>query len=106
MIRVSFVTLSPLQEAIKVIQPLLLWNIIHYFENYDPDDQRNLTIVYCYAAAMSLSTFALTILQHLYYYHVLRTGMKMRVAICHMMYKKVSEDSADLQTVVTRRNML
>ncbi|XP_041822006.1 ATP-binding cassette sub-family C member 4-like isoform X2 [Chelmon rostratus] len=75
-------------EAIKVIQPLLLWNIIHYFENYDPDDQRNLTIVYCYAAAMSLSTFALTILQHLYYYHVLRTGMKMRVAICHMMYKK------------------
>ncbi|XP_049425689.1 ATP-binding cassette sub-family C member 4-like [Epinephelus fuscoguttatus] len=77
-----------LLEAIKVVQPLLLGQIILYFENYDPDDQRSLSMVYGYAAAMSLSTFALTLLQHIYYYHVLRTGMRMRVATCHMIYRK------------------
>ncbi|KAM3584831.1 uncharacterized protein V6R79_000382 [Siganus canaliculatus] len=77
-----------LLEAIKVIQPLLLWKIIQYFENYDPDDHRSLVMVYGYATAMSLSAFGLTVLQHLYYYHVQRTGMKIRVALCHMIYKK------------------
>ncbi|XP_070787041.1 ATP-binding cassette sub-family C member 4-like [Enoplosus armatus] len=75
-------------ETIKVIQPLLLGNIILYFENYDPHDQRSLCLAYGYAAAMSLSTFGLTILQHLYYYHVQRTGMKIRLAMCHMIYRK------------------
>ncbi|XP_068575447.1 ATP-binding cassette sub-family C member 4-like isoform X2 [Cebidichthys violaceus] len=75
-------------EAIKVIQPFLLGKVIVYFENYDPDDQRTLYMVYGYAAAMSLSAFGLTILQHLYYYHVQRTGMKIRVAVCHMIYRK------------------
>lgn len=84
-------SLFVLKEVIKVIQPLILWKIIQYFENYDPDDQASLVVVYCYAAAMSVSAFGLTILQHLYYYHVQRTGMKVRVAVCHMIYSKVSE---------------
>uniref|UniRef100_A0A3P9DI95 Multidrug resistance-associated protein 4 n=1 Tax=Maylandia zebra TaxID=106582 RepID=A0A3P9DI95_9CICH len=75
-------------EAIKVIQPLLLGKIILFFENYHPDDQRSLCMAYVYAAAMSISTFGLTILQHLYYYHVQRTGMRIRVAMCHMIYRK------------------
>ncbi|XP_035533359.1 multidrug resistance-associated protein 4-like [Morone saxatilis] len=75
-------------EVIKVIQPLLLWKIIQYFESYDPEDERSLSMAYGYAAAMSLSAFGLTILQHLYYYHVQRTGMKIRVAVCHMIYRK------------------
>ncbi|KAJ4924429.1 hypothetical protein JOQ06_000669 [Pogonophryne albipinna] len=73
-------------EAIKVIQPLLLGEVILFFENYD--EQTSLRMVYVYAAAMSISTFALTILQHLYYYHVQRIGMRIRVAMCHMIYKK------------------
>uniref|UniRef100_A0A3B4GJ00 Multidrug resistance-associated protein 4 n=1 Tax=Pundamilia nyererei TaxID=303518 RepID=A0A3B4GJ00_9CICH len=75
-------------EAIKVIQPLLLGKIILFFENYHPDDQRSLCMAYVYGAAMSISTFGLTILQHLYYYHVQRTGMRIRVAMCHMIYRK------------------
>ncbi|CAG5933712.1 unnamed protein product [Menidia menidia] len=75
-------------EAIKVIQPLLLGKIIQYFESSRPDDQRSLHMVYVYAAAMSISTFGLTMLQHLYYYHVQRIGMKVRVAVCHMIYRK------------------
>lgn len=88
--RLSPLPPSSLQEAIKVVQPLLLWKIIQYFESYEPSDQRSLVAVYCYAAALSLSAFALTILQHVYYYLVLRTGMKMRVAVCHLIYGKVS----------------
>ncbi|KAM9766343.1 ATP-binding cassette sub-family C member 4-like [Menidia menidia] len=75
-------------EAIKVIQPLLLGKIIQYFESSRPDDQRSLHMVYVYAAAMSIFTFGLTMLQHLYYYHVQRIGMKVRVAVCHMIYRK------------------
>ncbi|XP_072240641.1 ATP-binding cassette sub-family C member 4-like [Leuresthes tenuis] len=82
-------------EAIKVIQPLLLGKIIQYFENYHPDDQRSLHMAYGYAAAMSVSTFGLTILQHLYYYHVLRIGMKIRVAMCHMIYRKALRLSSE-----------
>ncbi|KAI4831627.1 hypothetical protein KUCAC02_001163, partial [Chaenocephalus aceratus] len=73
-------------EAIKVIQPLLLGEVIVFFENYD--EQTSLRMVYVYAAAMSISPFALTILQHLYYYYVQRIGMRIRVAMCHMIYKK------------------
>lgn len=78
-----------MKEAIKVFQPLLLWNIIHYFENYNQEDQRGLILAYVYASALSLSAFGLTVLQHLYYYTVLRLGMKIRVALCHMIYRKV-----------------
>uniref|UniRef100_A0A3B4GQK5 Multidrug resistance-associated protein 4-like n=1 Tax=Pundamilia nyererei TaxID=303518 RepID=A0A3B4GQK5_9CICH len=81
-------------ETIKVIQPLLLGKIILFFENGDPDDQRSLGMAYVYAAAMSISTLGLTILQHLYYYHVLRTGMRIRVAMCHMIYRKALRLSA------------
>lgn len=82
-------TPSTLQEAIKVVQPLFLWKIIQYFESYEPSDERSLAAVYCYAAALSLSAFALTVLQHVYYYLVQRLGMKMRVAVCHLVYGKV-----------------
>ena len=80
-----------------MIQPFLMGEIIMYFENYDPDDQRSLFMVYGYAAAMSLTTFGLTFFSHLYYYHVQRIGMKIRIAMCHMIYRKVSKNSADVQ---------
>ncbi|XP_061760631.1 ATP-binding cassette sub-family C member 4-like [Nerophis ophidion] len=75
-------------EAIKVIQPLLLGKIILFFENYDPEDRGSLLVAYGCAGAMCLSTFALTLLQHLYYYFVQRIGMNMRVAVCHVIYCK------------------
>ncbi|XP_054655590.1 ATP-binding cassette sub-family C member 4-like isoform X3 [Dunckerocampus dactyliophorus] len=75
-------------EAVKVIQPLLLGQILVFFENYDPDDRGGVHVAYVCAAGMCLSTFALTLLQHVYYYLVQRTGMKMRVAVCHVIYCK------------------
>ncbi|XP_029521276.2 ATP-binding cassette sub-family C member 4-like isoform X1 [Oncorhynchus nerka] len=75
-------------EVIKVIQPVFLGKLIQYFENYDPDNMDALYEAFGYAAGISLSTVALTVLQIHYYYHVQRTGMKIRVAMCHMIYKK------------------
>uniref|UniRef100_A0A3B3XE74 ATP-binding cassette, sub-family C (CFTR/MRP), member 4 n=1 Tax=Poecilia mexicana TaxID=48701 RepID=A0A3B3XE74_9TELE len=69
--------------------------IIEYFEKYNPDDAAGLHAAYGFAAAMSVSTFALTILQHLYYYQVLRIGMRIRVAMCHMIYQKALRLSSE-----------
>lgn len=77
------------QEVIKVIQPVVLGKMIEYFENYDPDDSQALHETLGYAAALSLCTIGLALLHHLYFYHVQRAGMKIRVAMCHMIYQKV-----------------
>ncbi|XP_068165844.1 ATP-binding cassette sub-family C member 4 [Antennarius striatus] len=77
-----------IEEVIKVVQPVLLGKIIDYFETYDPDDLVALYETLGYAAGMSLCTIGLTMLHHLYFYHVQRSGMKIRVAMCHMIYKK------------------
>lgn len=77
-----------------MIQPVVLGKMIVYFENYNPDDMVALHETLGYAAGLSLCTIGLALLHHLYFYHVQRTGMKIRVAMCHMIYRKVSEDSA------------
>ncbi|CAK6978679.1 ATP-binding cassette sub-family C member 4-like isoform X1 [Scomber scombrus] len=76
------------EEVIKVIQPVLLGKMILYFENYDPNNMTALYETLGYAAGMSACTIALALLHHLYFYHVQRAGMKIRVAMCHMIYKK------------------
>ncbi|XP_024299664.1 ATP-binding cassette sub-family C member 4 [Oncorhynchus tshawytscha] len=77
-----------IEEVIKVIQPVFLGKLIQYFEKYDPDNMDALYEAFGYAAGVSLSTLILAITHHLYFFHVQRTGMKMRVAMCHMIYKK------------------
>lgn len=84
------------QEVIKVVQPVFLGKIIVYFENYNPEDQKALYETLGYAAAMSLCTIGLALLHHLYFYYVQRAGMKIRVAMCHMIYKKVSRKTIKL----------
>uniref|UniRef100_A0AAX7T6W9 Multidrug resistance-associated protein 4 n=1 Tax=Astatotilapia calliptera TaxID=8154 RepID=A0AAX7T6W9_ASTCA len=77
-----------IEEVIKVIQPVLLGKLIEYFESYDPANSPAVSEAYIYAAGISLSTISLTVLHHLYFYHVQRAGMKIRVAVCHMIYRK------------------
>uniref|UniRef100_A0A7N9AYA3 ATP-binding cassette, sub-family C (CFTR/MRP), member 4 n=1 Tax=Mastacembelus armatus TaxID=205130 RepID=A0A7N9AYA3_9TELE len=79
---------SACQETIKVIQPVVLGKMIQYFENYDPNNKAALYETLCYAAALSFCTIGLAMLHHLYFFHVQRAGMKIRVAMCHMIYKK------------------
>ncbi|XP_061082797.1 multidrug resistance-associated protein 4 [Conger conger] len=77
-----------IEEVTKVIQPVFLGKLINYFEKYERDDTTALNHAYGYAAAISLSSIALAIIHHLYFYQVQRAGMKIRVAMCHMIYKK------------------
>ncbi|TKS67158.1 Multidrug resistance-associated protein 4 [Collichthys lucidus] len=77
-----------IEEVIKVIQPVLLGKIIEHFESYDPSDTAAVYEAYGYAAGISLSTMCLAVLHHLYFFHVQRAGMKIRVAMCHMIYRK------------------
>uniref|UniRef100_A0A8C7DDB9 Cystic fibrosis transmembrane conductance regulator n=1 Tax=Oncorhynchus kisutch TaxID=8019 RepID=A0A8C7DDB9_ONCKI len=77
-----------IEEVIKVIQPVFLGKLIQYFEKYDPDNMDALYEAFGYAAGVCLSTLILAVTHHLYFFHVQRTGMKMRVAMCHMIYKK------------------
>nr|XP_033806273.1 multidrug resistance-associated protein 4 isoform X3 [Geotrypetes seraphini] len=77
-----------IEETLKVVQPIFLGKIINYFEAYDPSNSVAMTYAYINATALSLCTLALAIVHHLYFYHVTLAGMKLRVAICHMIYKK------------------
>ncbi|XP_031216906.1 multidrug resistance-associated protein 4 [Mastomys coucha] len=77
-----------IEESTRVVQPIFLGKIIDYFEKYDPDNSVALHTAYGYAAVLSLCTLILAILHHLYFYHVQCTGMRLRVAMCHMIYRK------------------
>ncbi|KAF6715603.1 Multidrug resistance-associated protein 4 [Oryzias melastigma] len=77
-----------LEEVIKVVQPVVLGKMIEYFESYDPDNVKAFHETLGYAAGLSILTIGLALLHHLYFYHVQRAGMKIRVAMCHMIYKK------------------
>ncbi|MEQ2286507.1 Multidrug resistance-associated protein 4, partial [Ameca splendens] len=76
------------EEAIKVVQPVFLGEVIQYFETYDPNDTTAFNKTLGYAAGLSICTIGLAVIHHLYFYHVQRAGMKIRVAMCHMIYKK------------------
>uniref|UniRef100_A0A8C3IPE3 ATP binding cassette subfamily C member 4 (PEL blood group) n=1 Tax=Chrysemys picta bellii TaxID=8478 RepID=A0A8C3IPE3_CHRPI len=75
-------------QRLELIQPVFLGKIINYFEFFDPLDTAALNFAYGYAAALSVCTLILAITHHLYFYHVQRAGMKLRVAMCHMIYRK------------------
>ncbi|XP_054442451.1 ATP-binding cassette sub-family C member 4 isoform X2 [Pteronotus mesoamericanus] len=76
-----------IEEGAKVIQPIFLGKIINYFEN-DATDSVALHTAYANAAVLSSCTLVLAILHHLYFYHVQCAGMRLRVAMCHMIYRK------------------
>ncbi|XP_063809091.1 ATP-binding cassette sub-family C member 4 [Pseudophryne corroboree] len=76
-----------IEESVKVIQPIFLGNVIRYFEIDDSSDAA-LADAYINAAALSVCTLLLALFHHIFFYHVLLAGMKLRVAMCHMIYKK------------------
>ncbi|XP_070798750.1 ATP-binding cassette sub-family C member 4 [Pituophis catenifer annectens] len=78
------------EETLILIQPVFLGRIIVYFEKIGSSqaDENALAYAYGSAAALSVCTLILAITHHLYFYHVQRAGMKLRVAMCHMIYHK------------------
>ncbi|XP_053732526.1 ATP-binding cassette sub-family C member 4-like isoform X2 [Synchiropus splendidus] len=74
------------EEIVRVIQPLLLGKLIGYFESRNTGSQ--VADAYLYAAGVSLSAVSMALLHHIYFFQVQRAGMKIRVAVCHMIYQK------------------
>ncbi|XP_043334217.1 ATP-binding cassette sub-family C member 4-like isoform X2 [Cervus canadensis] len=77
-----------LEEGTKVVLPVFLGKIITYVENYDPVNSAALHEAYGYAAGLSACVLVWAILHHVYFYHIQRVGMRLRVAVCHMIYRK------------------
>ncbi|XP_015446388.1 multidrug resistance-associated protein 4 isoform X3 [Pteropus alecto] len=77
-----------IEEGLRVVQPIFLGKIIRYFENYDPTNSVTLHEAYAYVTVLSVCTLILATLHHLYFYHVQCAGMRLRVAMCHMIYRK------------------
>ena len=78
------------QEGTRIVQPVLLGKIISYLEYYDPSDSATFHEALAYAAGLSACVLTWAFLHHLYFYHIQRVGMRLRVAVCHMIYRKVS----------------
>ena len=64
--------------------------MVSYVENYDPSDSAALQEAYGYAAGLSACVLVWAVLHHLCFYHMQRVGMRLRVAVCRMIYRKVS----------------
>ncbi|XP_060250584.1 ATP-binding cassette sub-family C member 4-like isoform X7 [Ovis aries] len=62
--------------------------MVSYVENYDPTDSAALHGAYGCAAGLSACVLVWAVLHHLYFYHMQRVGMRLRVAVCHMIYRK------------------
>nr|XP_020747155.1 multidrug resistance-associated protein 4-like [Odocoileus virginianus texanus] len=80
--------LTFLEEGTKVVLPIFLGKIISYVENYDPANSAALHEAYGYAAGLSACVLVWAVLHHVYFYHIQRVGMRLRVAVCHMIYRK------------------
>ncbi|XP_017911812.1 PREDICTED: multidrug resistance-associated protein 4-like isoform X2 [Capra hircus] len=80
--------LTFLEEGTKVVLPIFLGKIVSYVENYDPANSAALHEAYGYAAGLSACVLVWAVLHHLYFYHMQRVGMRLRVAVCHMIYRK------------------
>lgn len=74
-----------MEEATKVIQPLLLGGLIRYFT---PNSTVSKTESYLYAMGVSLCAVMLAVAHHPYFFGVQRIGMKMRIACCSLLYRK------------------
>ncbi|KAI4581565.1 hypothetical protein MJG53_010008 [Ovis ammon polii x Ovis aries] len=63
--------------------------MINYVENANRTDSAALQGAYGYAAGLSACVLVWAVLHHLYFYRIQRVGMRLRVAVCHMIYRKV-----------------
>ncbi|XP_055398820.1 ATP-binding cassette sub-family C member 4-like isoform X2 [Bubalus kerabau] len=75
-------------EGTRVVQPIFLGKMVSYVEIYDPNDSAALHEAYGYTAGLSACVLVWAVLHHLYSYHIQRVGMRLRVAVCHMIYRK------------------
>ncbi len=72
------------QEVILVAQPLLIRNLIRYF-----NDQIDFNWAFLYGSIFCLNAILNNLIHHPYFFNLQRQGMRIRLAITGIIFKKV-----------------
>jgi ATP-binding cassette subfamily C (CFTR/MRP) protein 4 len=70
----------------RMTQPLFLGGLIQYFA---PDSTISHNMAVGYAACIVACTFISALMSHVHNMGVLHLGMKMRIGLCSLVYRKV-----------------
>ncbi|KAI4565329.1 hypothetical protein MJT46_009672 [Ovis ammon polii x Ovis aries] len=76
------------EETFRILLPTYFEALITYFQNYDPSDSGALFKAYGYTAVLNVCLVIWAVLQHFFSYYTQRIGMRLRIAMCHMIYRK------------------
>ena len=81
-----------------MLQPLLLGGLVRYF---DPTSGMGMFDAYVMAGGISLTSTVTAIVHHPYFYGMQRLGMRLRIASCSLIYKKVGIPSFSVYDMAT-----
>jgi len=71
-----------------MFQPILIGRLLSYF-NTEGEKTTNLEQAYMYAACLTISTLVTMVLYHIPQVDMIHYGMKMRIACCSIIFRKV-----------------
>ncbi|XP_055398764.1 ATP-binding cassette sub-family C member 4-like [Bubalus kerabau] len=83
-----FAVFKLFEETFRVLLPRYFEDLLTHFQKFDPSDSGVLLKTYGYTAVLNVCLFIWSILVHFSFYYVQRIGMRLRVAMCHMIYCK------------------
>ncbi|XP_059748154.1 ATP-binding cassette subfamily C member 4-like [Bos taurus] len=83
-----FAIFTLFEEIFRVLLLTYFEDLLTYFQNYDPSDSGALFKAYGYTAVLNVCIVIWEILHHFFFYYIQRIGMRLRVAMCHMIYRK------------------
>ena len=75
------------QEAVRTVQPILLFHLVSYFV---PGSNVTKLEAYLYAVGVTLTSLLSVMLHQVYFFNGHRTGMKLRIAAVGCIYRKAS----------------
>jgi len=71
-------------------QPLLIGGLLSYFNPNLSSKTHTLSQAYTYATLLALNMLVTLVMNHAIQIEILHCGMKMRVACCSLIFKKVN----------------